>query len=151
MYFWVTYLKWKSSQTTFNNFTPPPQKRGLFFGGGKVFGIFPSIFCVRTKFFFWWKYEASRNFWWVIRPILTNLWLFEIQKIWDFQYFWANLATFFFKMRFWAKVVLEPLKMCFLRLFRSWRWCISIFYPISTFEKKTILCIFYVVLCSLTS
>jgi hypothetical protein len=31
------------------------------------------------------------HFW----SILANLWFFEIQKIWDFQYFWANLATFF--------------------------------------------------------
>jgi hypothetical protein len=30
-------------------------------------------------------------------PIPANLWPFEIQKICDFQYFWANLATFFFQ------------------------------------------------------
>ena len=52
------------------------------------------------------------------RPIPADLCIFEIQKIWDFQYFWANLATFFFKMRFWAKLVLELLKMFFLRFFR---------------------------------
>ena len=28
-------------------------------------------------------------------PIPANLWPFEIQKICDFQCFWANLATFF--------------------------------------------------------
>ena len=37
--------------------------------------------------------------------ILVNLWLFEIQKIWDFQYFWANFATFFFKMRFCPRTI----------------------------------------------
>ena len=32
------------------------------------------------------------------RPIPAILCFFvEIQKIWDFQYFWANLATFFFQ------------------------------------------------------
>jgi hypothetical protein len=30
------------------------------------------------------------------RLISADLWLFEIQKIRDFQYFWKNLATFFF-------------------------------------------------------
>ena len=30
-------------------------------------------------------------------PIPANLWLFEIQKIWNFHYFWANLATLFFQ------------------------------------------------------
>jgi hypothetical protein len=30
------------------------------------------------------------------RPISAILCFCEIQKIWDFQYFWANLASFFF-------------------------------------------------------
>jgi hypothetical protein len=35
-------------------------------------------------------------------------WPFEIQKIWDFQYFWANLVTFvFFKTQFWANKILS--------------------------------------------
>ena len=67
------------------------------------------------------------------RPLPPILSLCEIQKIWDFQYFWANLATFFFKIRFWTKLVLEPLKMFFLTLFRSWRWFISIFDPFVSF------------------
>ena len=84
-----------------NNSTSP--KKGPFGEGGKVFGISPSIF------------DSQFGWFW---PISANLWLFEIQKIWDFQYFWANLANFFFKMRFWAKLVLQTLKMDFLRLFR---------------------------------
>ena len=28
----------------------------------------------------------------------------EIQKIWDFQYFWANLATFFFQNAILSKI-----------------------------------------------
>ena len=31
------------------------------------------------------------------RSIPADLWLFEIQKIRDFQYFWGNWATFFFQ------------------------------------------------------
>ena len=38
---------------------------------------------------------------WLISAIL---WLFEIQKIWDFQYFWANLATFFFQNAILSKI-----------------------------------------------
>ena len=37
-------------------------------------------------------------------PISANLWLFEIQKICDFQYFWANLATFFFQNAILGKI-----------------------------------------------
>jgi hypothetical protein len=29
---------------------------------------------------------------------------FEIQKIWDFQYFWVNLATFFFQNAILSKI-----------------------------------------------
>jgi hypothetical protein len=33
--------------------------------------------------------------------LIGQFWpIFEIQKIWNFQYFWANLATFFFKIGF---------------------------------------------------
>ena len=61
------------------------------------------------------------------RPLPSILWLCEIQKICDFQFLGANLATCFFKIRFGAKLVLEPLKMVFLILFRSWKWFTSIF------------------------
>ena len=49
----------------------------------------------------------------------TILFFFLNSKILGFsQYFWVDLATFFsYKMRFWAKLVLEPLKMGFLILF----------------------------------
>ena len=118
------FHKWSCGQKTFNNFTPPP-KRGVFFwGGGNFFWIISWNFEFGTKTFFWWDFGASRNFWETNQPISINsadLWLFEIQKVRYFQYFWANLPTFFFKMRFWAKLVLESLKMDFLRLFRSWR------------------------------
>ena len=99
---------------------PPP--KGLFLGGGgKVFRISPSFLVLKQKQHFGKSMELAGIFddqFGRFGPIPANLWLFEIQKICDFQCFWANLATFFFKMRFWAKLVLESLKMVFLRFFR---------------------------------
>jgi hypothetical protein len=38
------------------------------------------------------------------RLILAILCFCEIQKIWDFQYFWANLATFVFENAILGKI-----------------------------------------------
>ena len=51
------------------------------------------------------------------------------------DFFGKIWRLFFFKMRFWAKLVLELLKMGFLRLFRSWSWFISIFERVLTFSN----------------
>jgi hypothetical protein len=86
--------------------------------GGKVFELSSPIFCLKTKKTFGKNMELAGIFDRKFGRFLANLWPFEIQKIWDFLYFGANLATFFsFKMRFWAKLVLEPLKIGFLILF----------------------------------
>ena len=112
---------------------PPPKKRPFFLGGGGDFwGIFSWIFGFGTQKKFWEDFEVKAMFWDNYRPIPAILWLCEIQKIWDFQYFWANLATLFFKIQFGAKLDPEPLKMISLTFFRSWRWFISIF--LSIFE-----------------
>ena len=81
---------------------------------------------------------------WLITATSDHLWLWEIQKIWDFQYFWANFATFFFKIRFWKKLVLEPLKMVFLTFFRSWRWFIQYRFLIHFWAFKVLsFCVFF--------
>ena len=78
---------------------------------------FLQFFVLEQNFFFGESIELAGIFdiyvgrFWLI---LAHLLLFEIQKIGVFQYFWAKLATLFFKTRFWAKLVLELLKMGFL-------------------------------------
>jgi hypothetical protein len=46
----------------------------------------------------------------------ANLWLFEIQKIWDFHYFWANLATFFFQNAILSKSGPRTIKNVFSQI-----------------------------------
>ena len=102
----------KLAKTTFNKFNPPPPKMALFGGGGKIFGYFHEFLGLEHKKNFGKTLGQSRCFGIIIgrfRPLLAILWLREIQNIWDFHYFWANLATFFFKIQFWPKLVLEPL------------------------------------------
>ena len=88
---------------------PPP--KGPFLGGGEHFWdiSFNFLSGLRTNLFFGKSIElagiSDRQFG-RFGPIPANLWPFEIQKICNFQCFWANLATFFLKMRFWAKLVL---------------------------------------------
>ena len=113
------------AETTFNIITPP--KMAFFFwGGGDFFGIFSWIFGFGRQKKFWKDFGAKPMLWHNYRPIPDIFWFGEIQKIRDFQYFWANLATFFFKIQFWTKLALESLKMIFLTFFRSWRWFILI-------------------------
>ena len=91
---------------------PPPPQNGPFGGGGKIFGYFHEFLGLEHKKNFGKTLGQSRCFGIIIgrfRPLLAILWLREIQNIWDFHYFWANLATFFFKIQFWPKLVLEPL------------------------------------------
>jgi hypothetical protein len=79
-------------------------------GGGDFFGISPSILGFRTKKKFGKSMKLAGIFdMYVGRflPIPAELLLFEIQKFGGFQYFWGNLATLFFKTRFWAKLVPE--------------------------------------------
>ena len=100
---------------------PPPKKKAFFLGGGG--GNFFRIFS-------WILGKSLGQIWCfgIIIGLPAILWLWEIQKIWGFQYFWANLVIFFFKIRLLDQIsLLEPLKMVFLTLFRSWRWFISIF------------------------
>ena len=96
----------------------------LFFGGGVSFlEYFHEFLGLGHKKIFGMTLGQSQCFEIIIgqfRPLPTILWIWEIQKIWNFQYFWANLATFFFKIRFWTKLVLESLNMVFLTFFRSW-------------------------------
>jgi hypothetical protein len=51
------------------------------------------------------------------RQIPVILCFCEIQKIWDFHYFWANLVKFFFKMRFWEKIGPRTIKNVFSDIF----------------------------------
>ena len=50
------------------------------------------------------------------RPIPAILCFFEIQKIWDFQYFWANLATLFFQNAILSKIGPRPIKNGFSKI-----------------------------------
>ena len=86
---------------------------------------------------------------WSILDDSSNFMAIWNPKNLEFSVFLGKFGQlFFFKMRFWAKLVLELLKMGFLRLLRSWRWFISIFYPFLTIKKKIeFLCIFYVEMC----
>ena len=120
----------KLAKTTFNKFTPPPPKWPFLGGGVSFLEYFHEFLGLGHKKIFGMTLGQSRCFEIVIgqfRPLPAILWIWEIQKIWNFQYFWAILATFFFKIRFWTKLVLESLNMVFLTFFRSWRWFISIF------------------------
>ena len=90
----------------------PPPKNGPFGGGVRFLEYFHEFLGLEHKKNFGKNLGQSRCFGIIIgrfRPLLASLWLREIQKIWDFHYFWANLATFFFKIQFWPKLVLEPL------------------------------------------
>ena len=114
----------------------PPPKMALFWGGVSFLEYFHEFLGLGHKKIFVMTLGQSRCFEIVIgqfRPLSAILWIWEIQKIWNFQYFWANLATFFFKIRFWTKLVLESLNMVFLTFFRSWRWFISIFDSLLSF------------------
>ena len=122
------------AKTTFNLITPPPPKKMAFGGGGDFFEIFSWIFGFGTQKKFWKDFGAKPMFWNNYRPLPAILWFGEIQKITDFQHFWANLATFFFKIQFWTKLALESLKMIFLTFFRSWRWFILIFIHFGAFK-----------------
>ena len=109
---WSTMLRQTRRKRHLINLPPPPKKKKWRFWGGKIFGIFSWIFGFGTQKNFGKTLGQSRCFGIIIgrfRPLSAILWLREIQKIWDFHYFWANLATFFFKIRFWPKLVLEPL------------------------------------------
>ena len=128
------------AKTTFNIITPPPpQKKWSFFlgGGGVIFlEYFHEFLGLGYKKNFGKTLGQSRCFGIIIgqfRPLPAILWFGEIQKITDFQHFWANLAAFFFKIQFWTKLALESLKMIFLIFFRSWRWFILIFDPFWSF------------------
>ena len=84
-------------------------------------GFFWNIF---MNFWVWdtkkiWKDFGEKPMVWMIIGQFRPFYNFVKFKKSEIQYFWANLATFFFKIRFWAKLVLEPLKMVFLTLFRS--------------------------------
>ena len=115
---------------------PPPQKKWPFLGGGSFLKYFHEFLGLGHKKNFG-KTLGQRWCFGIIigqfRPLPAILWFGEIQKIRDFQYFWANLATFFFKIQFWTKLALEAFKMIFLTFFRSWRWFILIFDPFWSF------------------
>ena len=68
----------------------PPQK-GLFWE------YFHELLGLGHKKKFWKDFGANPMFWNNYRPLPAILWFWEIQKIWDFQYFWTNLATVFFQ------------------------------------------------------
>ena len=116
---------------------PPPKKKKWPFLGGVIFlEYFHEFLGLGHKKNFGKTLGQSRCFGIIIgqfRPLPAILWFGEIQKITDFQHFWANLATFFFKIQFWTKLALESLKMIFLTFFRSWRWFILIFDPFWSF------------------
>ena len=91
---------------------PPPKKEPFFFGGGVSFlEYFHKFLGLWHKKNFWNDFGAKPMFWDNYLPIPDILWLWKIQKI------WANFATFFFKIRFWTKLVLEPLKLFFSDIF----------------------------------
>ena len=83
--------------------------------------------------------------------IIGQFWSFcdfgKFKKSGIFSIFGQIWQLFFFKIRFWTKLVLESLKMVFLTFFRSWRLSISIFYPILSFQNFEFSCIFYVEFC----
>jgi hypothetical protein len=124
----VLHVEWNLRKTTFNNLTPP--KVPFLGGGGSIFWIISWIFgSGPTK-------KSDKN---LEQAGTFNVLIGRFRPIYGFlkskksEYFWANLATFFFKIGFWAKLVLEVLKMGFLRLFRSRSWFISIFDRVFTF------------------
>ena len=125
----------KLAKMTFNKFTPPPQKKRPFCGGGgKFFGIFSWIFGFGTQKKIWKDFGAKS--------------MFCNSKNLGFSVFLGKFGNFFlFKIQFWTKLVLEPLKMVFLIFFKSWRWFTSIFYPFLSFYNFEFLCIFYVEIC----
>ena len=84
------------------NLPPPPPKMALL-GGGKFLEYFHEFLGLGHKKIFGMTLGQSQCFEIIIgqfRPLPAILWIWEIQKIWNFQYFWANLATFFSKYDF---------------------------------------------------
>ena len=128
---------------------PPPLQNGPFGGGVSFWNIF-RIFGFRTQKNFWNDFGAKPMFWNNYRPIPATSGHFMNlgnSKNLEFSVFLGKFGNFFFKIRFWTKLVLESLNMVFLTFFRSWRWFISIFDPFLSFYNFEFSCIFYVEIC----
>ena len=128
----IFFFNWKFDFVCSGNFSlpPPPSKKK---GPQKIF---------------WKDFGTKPMFWDNYRPLPAILWLCKIQKILSFSVFLGKFGNlFFFKIRFSAILVLEPLKMFFLTLFRSRRWFISIFDPFFSCKNFEFLCIFYIEVC----
>ena len=108
---------------------PPPKKKAFFLGGGGVSFLeyFHEFWGLEHKTIFGKTLGQSRCFGIIIGqfrnfPPFYDFGKFNKSGI--FSIFGQIWQLFFFKIRFWTKLVLKPLKMVFLTFFRSWRWFI---------------------------
>ena len=111
----------KPAKTKFNKFTPPP-KKWPFWGVVSFLEYFHEFLGLEHKK----KLDrlwAKPMFWDNYRPIPATSGYFVTlgnkKKCGIFSIFGQIWQLFFFKIRLWAKLVLEPLKMVFLTFFRS--------------------------------
>ena len=129
----IYHVEWNLTKTTFNNFTAQIS----IFGGYLFLDNFINVWVWDTTKKFGGVFGAKPIFWDGYRPIPTTFGYF--MTLWNsknlrFSVFLGKFGNFFFsKYNFGAKLVLQPLKIVVLTLFRSWKWFISIFYPFLNF------------------